>query len=146
MSVEKNYVDTVEDASLQSPNEGQRLSFEGMSEEEMKKFERKRKNTHGACIPLANSQVVVWKIDLHLITALFGIFIFNILDRSNIASARLGGLQTDLHLSDTQYQTAVSIMVSLQLPSISMSKAILMKHSLSATFWDKFLAISFSPV
>jgi hypothetical protein len=54
---------------------------------------------------------VVWKIDLHLITALFGIFIFNILDRSNIASARLGGLQKDLKLSDTQYQTAVSIMV-----------------------------------
>ncbi|KUJ11095.1 MFS general substrate transporter [Mollisia scopiformis] len=53
---------------------------------------------------------VVWKIDLHLITALFGVFIFNILDRSNIASARLGGLQTDLKLTDTQYQTAVSIM------------------------------------
>ncbi|KAE9378314.1 MFS general substrate transporter [Stipitochalara longipes BDJ] len=53
---------------------------------------------------------IVWKIDLHLITALFGIFIFNILDRSNIASARLGGLQKDLKLTDTQYQTAVSIM------------------------------------
>jgi hypothetical protein len=41
--------------------------------------------------------IVVWIIDLHLITALFGIFIFNILDRSNIASARLGCLQKDLN-------------------------------------------------
>jgi hypothetical protein len=54
---------------------------------------------------------VLRKVDLHLIAALFGLFIFNILDRSNIANARLGGLQSDLHLSDTQYQTAVSIMV-----------------------------------
>jgi hypothetical protein len=44
MSAEKNFVDTVEDASLRSPTErGHILSFEGMSEDEMKKFERKRK-------------------------------------------------------------------------------------------------------
>ena len=45
MSTEKDFVDIVEDASPQSPNEGQRRSFEGMSEEEMKIFERKRKST-----------------------------------------------------------------------------------------------------
>ena len=55
--------------------------------------------------------LVVRKIDTHLITALFGIFIFNILDRSNIANARLGGMEKDLGLKDTQYQTAVSILV-----------------------------------
>lgn len=55
---------------------------------------------------------MVRKIDLHLILPLFGLFIFNILDRSNIASARLGGMQEDLKLSDTQYQTSVSILVS----------------------------------
>ena len=49
---------------------------------------------------------------MHLILPLFGLFIFNILDRSNIASARLGGLQKDLNLSDTEYQTSVSILVS----------------------------------
>jgi hypothetical protein len=48
---------------------------------------------------------------MHLILPLFGLFIFNILDRSNIASARLGGLQKDLDLSDTEYQTSVSILV-----------------------------------
>jgi hypothetical protein len=41
MSTEKSSVDAVEDASIHSPNEGQVMSFEGMSEEEMKKFEKK---------------------------------------------------------------------------------------------------------
>ncbi|KAL5050899.1 hypothetical protein BDW71DRAFT_194028 [Aspergillus fruticulosus] len=53
---------------------------------------------------------LVRKIDLHLISSLFLLFIFNILDRSNIANARLGGMQDDLHLTDAQYQTAVAIM------------------------------------
>jgi hypothetical protein len=55
----------------------------------------------------------VWKVDIHLISSLCLLFIFNILDRSNIANARLGGMENDLGLSDTQYQTAVAIMVSL---------------------------------
>jgi MFS family permease len=54
--------------------------------------------------------IVLRKVDLHLIVSLFGLFIFNILDRSNIASARLGGMQTVLHLNESQYQTAVSIL------------------------------------
>ena len=44
MAAEKNFVETVEDASVRSPNEGQAMSFEGMSEDEMKRFERKRKS------------------------------------------------------------------------------------------------------
>ncbi|KNG82996.1 allantoate permease [Aspergillus nomiae NRRL 13137] len=70
------------------------IQFEGLSDEEALKLERQ----------------LVRKIDFHLIPALFLLFIFNILDRSNIANARLGGLQEDLGLSDTQYQTAVAIM------------------------------------
>lgn len=42
MSTEKSSVEAVEDASIHSPNEGQVISFEGMTEEEMKKFEKKR--------------------------------------------------------------------------------------------------------
>jgi hypothetical protein len=42
MSTEKSSVEAVEDASIHSPNEGQVMSFEGMTEEEMKKFEKKR--------------------------------------------------------------------------------------------------------
>ncbi|KAL1873601.1 hypothetical protein VTK73DRAFT_843 [Phialemonium thermophilum] len=68
--------------------------FEDLSLDEMRILEKK----------------LVRKIDWHLISALFLLFIFNILDRSNIANARLGGLQTDLDLSDTKYQTAVAVM------------------------------------
>lgn len=90
--------------------------FEGLTEEETKKLEKKRecfskfKNEQ----KLTTKQIctVVRKIDVHLISSLCLLFIFDILDRSNIANARLGGMQSDLGLTDTQYQTAVAIMVS----------------------------------
>lgn len=34
----------------------------------------------------------------------------NYLDRNNIAAARLAGLETDLNMTSTQYQTSVSIL------------------------------------
>ncbi|MCJ1295083.1 hypothetical protein MMC34_006644 [Xylographa carneopallida] len=70
------------------------VTFEGMTEEAVKVMEKK----------------LIRKVDLYFIASLFDLFIFNILDRANIASARLGGIQEDLDLSDTQYQTAVSIL------------------------------------
>jgi hypothetical protein len=38
------------------------------------------------------------------------IYIMNYLDRNNIAAARLGGIQEDLNISDTQYSTCLSIL------------------------------------
>jgi hypothetical protein len=63
---------------------------------------------------ISDETAVLRKIDFHLITPLFVLFVFNILDRSNIANAKLGGLKEDLGLTDTQYQTAVAVMVSRQ--------------------------------
>ncbi|KHN98372.1 Major facilitator superfamily domain, general substrate transporter [Metarhizium album ARSEF 1941] len=49
------------------------------------------------------------------------IYIMNYLDRNNIASARLKGLQEDLKLDDTQYATCLSILyvgyILMQVPS-----------------------------
>ncbi|KAH8887899.1 MFS general substrate transporter [Thozetella sp. PMI_491] len=49
------------------------------------------------------------------------IYIMNYLDRNNIASARLKGLQTELNLDDTQYATCLSILyvgyILMQVPS-----------------------------
>ncbi|KAL1845692.1 hypothetical protein VTK73DRAFT_457 [Phialemonium thermophilum] len=49
------------------------------------------------------------------------IYIMNYLDRNNIAAARLKGLQDDLHLTDTQYSTCLSILyvgyILMQVPS-----------------------------
>jgi MFS family permease len=49
------------------------------------------------------------------------LYIMNYLDRNNIASARLKGLQSDLNLADTQYSTCLSILyvgyILMQIPS-----------------------------
>ncbi|PSR80855.1 major facilitator superfamily domain-containing protein, partial [Coniella lustricola] len=60
------------------------------------------------------------KLDLRC--ALFVlIYIMNYLDRNNIAAARLKGLQTDLNLTNPQYETCLSILyvgyIIMQVPS-----------------------------
>ncbi|KAF2125662.1 MFS general substrate transporter [Dothidotthia symphoricarpi CBS 119687] len=49
------------------------------------------------------------------------IYIMNYLDRNNIAAARLGGLQKDLNINNTQYATCLSILyvgyILMQIPS-----------------------------
>ena len=64
---------------------------------------------------------LVRKIDYRLLPMIVIMYIMNYLDRNNIASARLAGLQTDLNLDDTSYQTAVSILfvgyLLMQVPS-----------------------------
>lgn len=118
-SIEKADVQYVEGLGSDFETQVQE-SFESMSLEQMKTLEKKRKHSmhplRGFCF--SNRFLVVRKVDFHLITSLFLLFIFNILDRSNIANARLGGLQTDLGLSDVQYQTSVAIMVCLSFSSI----------------------------
>lgn len=51
-----------------------------------------------------------FKIDIIVIPCLIVMYVLNYLDRQNIASARLAGLTEDLKLSQTQYQTCVSIL------------------------------------
>ena len=55
-------------------------------------------------------RALVRKIDLRLLPMIILMYILNYLDRNNIASARLAGLETDLRLVGTQYQTCVSIL------------------------------------
>jgi hypothetical protein len=43
------------------------------------------------------------KIDLRLLPMIILMYIMNYLDRNNIAAARLGGLESDLHLSSVEY-------------------------------------------
>ncbi|AAS54464.2 AGL026Wp [Eremothecium gossypii ATCC 10895] len=50
------------------------------------------------------------RMDFRILIMLCWIYICNQLDRTNIASARLGGLEEDLKLTSLQYQTAVSIL------------------------------------
>lgn len=55
-------------------------------------------------------KALVRKIDFRLMPMLVIMYILNYLDRNNIASARLAGLETDLALTSSQYETSVSIL------------------------------------
>ncbi|KAF4435204.1 nicotinamide mononucleotide permease [Fusarium austroafricanum] len=61
------------------------------------------------------------KMDLVIMPILVTMYILNYLDRQNIASAKLANIEEDLHLSDVDYQTAVSILfcsyILFQVPS-----------------------------
>lgn len=50
-------------------------------------------------------KALVHRIDMRLIPPIIIMYILNYIDRNNIASARLAGLEADLHLHGTQYQT-----------------------------------------
>jgi MFS family permease len=87
--------------------------------------------TNGVAVDVDASAVVEWtaaderalvrKIDLRIFPMLIILFILNFIDRNNFANARLKGLETDLGLSDVQYQTCISILlvgyVLMQIPS-----------------------------
>lgn len=66
-------------------------------------------------------QKITRKVDLRLIPMLVLLYILNYLDRNNIASARLGGLEEDLNLVGNQYQTCISILfvgyILMQIPA-----------------------------
>ncbi|KAI1454136.1 major facilitator superfamily domain-containing protein [Annulohypoxylon moriforme] len=66
-------------------------------------------------------RALVRRIDMRLIPPVIFMYLLNYIDRNNIASARLGGLEEDLNLKGTQYQTCVSILfvgyILMQVPS-----------------------------
>ncbi|KAI8307790.1 hypothetical protein K4K61_003178 [Colletotrichum sp. SAR11_59] len=76
----------------QEPN--RMAEAQAMSEEEIAEVEKKLKR----------------KLDFRLLTVVWIIFIFNYLDRKNIAAAKVAGIKDSLRLDDTQYETAVSIL------------------------------------
>lgn len=59
---------------------------------------------------LAMEKTIVRRIDFRTLPILVVLFIMNILDRNTIANARLGGLEAELGMSDTQYQTALMVL------------------------------------
>ncbi|PVH98164.1 MFS general substrate transporter [Periconia macrospinosa] len=64
---------------------------------------------------------MVRKLDTRLIFPLIVIYIMNYLDRNAIAAAKVAGIEEDLGLTDSEYQTSVSILfvgyILMQVPS-----------------------------
>ncbi|KAJ3533060.1 hypothetical protein NM208_g8155 [Fusarium decemcellulare] len=63
----------------------------------------------------------LFKMDIVIMPTLMIMYILNYLDRNNIASAKLAGIMEDLNLSNTEYQSCVSILfvgyIIMQIPS-----------------------------
>ncbi|KAL2789216.1 major facilitator superfamily domain-containing protein [Aspergillus keveii] len=61
------------------------------------------------------------RLDLRLLCCVWVIFVMNYLDRNNISAAKVAGISDSLHLSSTQYATAVALLfvgyVLMQIPS-----------------------------
>lgn len=69
-------------------------SLSTLSEDEIRKLGRK----------------TTLKLDLIVMPALTAMYVLNYLDRQNIAASRLAGIEKSLNMSNTQYNTTVSIL------------------------------------
>jgi hypothetical protein len=54
--------------------------------------------------PVLDRQTL-WRLDVLLVPLVCAMYLLAFLDRANIGNARVAGLQKDLGMSDTQYQT-----------------------------------------
>lgn len=79
--------------------------------EERKKMERKLK----------------WKLDLTILPLMILMYILNYLDRNNMGAAKLGTIEKDLSMSDSQYATAQAILFVGYIPSTVPSNMLLEK-------------------
>ena len=52
----------------------------------------------------------IMKLDSRVMPCMVIMYILNYLDRQNIASAKLAGIEEDLRMNDVQYQTCISIL------------------------------------
>jgi sugar phosphate permease len=61
------------------------------------------------CIDSLKDRKLLWKLDLYLIPWLCLLYLISFLDRTNIGNAKIDGLVKDLHMTDGQYNAALSI-------------------------------------
>uniref|UniRef100_A0A8H8CPL8 Major facilitator superfamily (MFS) profile domain-containing protein n=1 Tax=Psilocybe cubensis TaxID=181762 RepID=A0A8H8CPL8_PSICU len=76
---------------------------------------------------ISAERALVRKLDMRLLPTIFVIFIMNYIDRNGVTTARLKGLQKDLHLSDVQYQTVIAILFVSYCPAQIPSNMIINK-------------------
>ncbi|KAF8813955.1 MFS general substrate transporter [Phlegmacium glaucopus] len=91
-------------------------------------------NEEGLPVPgsqerLLAERMLVRKLDMRLIPTIFIIFIMNHTDRNGITTARLKGMQQDLHINDVQYATVIAILFVSYCPTQIPSNMILNKIS-----------------
>ncbi|KAH8724607.1 major facilitator superfamily domain-containing protein [Phaeosphaeriaceae sp. PMI808] len=83
---------------------------------------------------------LVRKLDLHIIPVVMLLYLLSFLDRVNIGNARLYGLERDLGMNSTQFQTAVSILFVTYILSELPSNLVLKK--LRPSRWISFITVA----
>ncbi|KAL1800353.1 hypothetical protein ACET3X_000695 [Alternaria dauci] len=83
---------------------------------------------------------IVRKLDLFVIPVVMLLYLLSFLDRVNIGNARLYGLQEDLDMNDSQFQTAVSILFVTYILSEVPSNLVLKK--LTPSRWIAFITVA----
>jgi hypothetical protein len=56
---------------------------------------------------------LIWKLDLHLLPPLFGLWFVSLVDRVNIGNANIQGLQQDLHMNPKSNDFNIALLVVL---------------------------------
>ncbi|KAK4930128.1 hypothetical protein LTR28_011689, partial [Elasticomyces elasticus] len=82
----------------------------------------------GLELDLRAEKRLVRKLDVHIIPVVMLLYLLSFLDRVNIGNATLYGLRSDLSLTPTQYQTAVSVLFVTYILSELPSNLILKKY------------------
>ncbi|KAI4627562.1 uncharacterized protein J4E87_004126 [Alternaria ethzedia] len=116
--IEKQYDPAVPDAAKESDEIGRQL--EGID-------------------PVLEAKIVR-KLDLFVIPVVMLLYLLSFLDRVNIGNARLYGLQEDLNMGDSQFQTAVSILFVTYILSEVPSNLVLKK--LTPSRWIAFITVA----
>lgn len=57
----------------------------------------------------AETKRILWKVDCRLVPMLAFFYLLAFLDRGNIGNAKVAGMQTDLGLSGSQYNVALTV-------------------------------------
>jgi hypothetical protein len=66
---------------------------------------------------------LIWKLDMHLLPPLFALWFVSLIDRINIGSANIFGIQADLHMNSKSNQFNVALiivlvgLITMELPS-----------------------------
>lgn len=83
---------------------------------------------------------LIRKLDLYIIPPTMLLYLFSFLDRVNVGNARLYGLEEDLGLHGSQFQTAVSLLFVTYVLAETPSNLVLKKFRPSR--WIAFITIS----
>ncbi|KAK5135549.1 hypothetical protein LTR08_005184 [Meristemomyces frigidus] len=59
--------------------------------------------------PIISEKRLLRKLDMHLLPGVCLLYLLSFLDRSNVANAKLDGLDTDLHMTGNQYLTGLTV-------------------------------------